>query len=112
MLTDISSAWLSSERLYQQLTEKDADTANHWTEIGDLYRRIMRQIERSEVDGNPIGRAEVLINPEPWNLSGTKISTKEHAWAGLRLPACMLKRIALSSLSGRRCAYSSRDLKL
>jgi hypothetical protein len=26
MLTDRSLAWLSSERLYQQLTETDADT--------------------------------------------------------------------------------------
>ena len=25
---------LSSERLYQQLRETDADTANHWTEVG------------------------------------------------------------------------------
>jgi hypothetical protein len=29
MLADMSLAWLSSERLYQQLTETDADAYSH-----------------------------------------------------------------------------------
>jgi hypothetical protein len=41
---DRSLARLSSERLYQQLTETDVATANHWTEVGDLYGRARGRI--------------------------------------------------------------------
>ena len=75
MLADRSLAWLSSERLYQQLTETDADTANHWTEISDHYGRV--RIEGAEGDGNPIGRTTVLTNLDPWELPETKSPTKE-----------------------------------
>ena len=37
MLAGRSLAWLFSERLYQQLTETDADTTNDWTEVCDPY---------------------------------------------------------------------------
>ena len=68
MLADRSLAWLSSERLYQQLTETDADTANHWTEVGASYGRVRGRIEGTEGDGNPIGRPTVSTNLDPWEL--------------------------------------------
>jgi hypothetical protein len=54
-------ALLSYERLYQQLTETDADSyiviANHSTEVGDSYGRIWGRFERTEGNCNPIGCA-------------------------------------------------------
>jgi hypothetical protein len=36
-----SLAWLSSERLYQYLTETDQKfTVKHWAEVGDLYEEL------------------------------------------------------------------------
>ena len=46
MLADLSLAWVSLERLYQHLTEIDADTAKHWIEVRDPYERI-----RGGIDG-------------------------------------------------------------
>ena len=40
VLSDRSLAWLSSERFYQQLTETDADTGNHWTEARTLMEEL------------------------------------------------------------------------
>jgi hypothetical protein len=40
MLTVGSLAWLSSERLYQQLRQMQILTANRWTEVGDHYGSI------------------------------------------------------------------------
>jgi hypothetical protein len=31
-------------------------TANHWTEVRDLYGRVRGRIKGAEGDGNPIGR--------------------------------------------------------
>ena len=39
MLVDRSLTWVSSERLYQQLTETYADTyRKHWTDLKDPQR--------------------------------------------------------------------------
>ena len=89
MLTDRSLAWLSSERLYQQLTETDADTAKHWPEVGDPYGRVRGRIEGAEGDFNPIGRPRVSTNLVPWELPVTKLSIKEHIWVGVRPLAYM-----------------------
>jgi hypothetical protein len=60
VLADKSLALLSSERLYQQLTETDADTyRNHWTEIRNPYGRVRGRIEGAKGGGNPIGRTSV-----------------------------------------------------
>ena len=72
MLADRNLAWLSSERLYQQLTDTDADIANHWIEVRDSYGRIRGRIEETEEDGNSIGRPTVSTNLDPWELPGTK----------------------------------------
>ena len=82
MLADRSLACLSFERLYQQLTDTDADKANHWTEVRDPYGRGMGRIEADEGDGNPIGRTTVSTNLDPWELQETKLPTKEHTRAG------------------------------
>ena len=60
---------MSSERFYQQLTDTDANTAKHWTDV------------RAEGDGNPIGRLMVSTNLDPQELSETDPPTKEHTWA-------------------------------
>jgi hypothetical protein len=70
---------LSSERLYQQVTETDTIlTANHWTEVGDPYGRVKGRIKETGGNGNPIGRQTVSTILDPWELSDTKPPTKDH----------------------------------
>ena len=76
MLADRSLARLSSKRFYQQLTETHADTASHWTEVGDPYGRVRRRIANAEEDGNPIGRPTIPTNPDSWELLETKSQTR------------------------------------
>jgi hypothetical protein len=60
-----SLACLSSERLYQQLSETDAIlTANHWMEVGGSYGRDRGMIEEAEGDCNPIERT-ISTNQTP-----------------------------------------------
>jgi hypothetical protein len=40
-------------------------TANHWTEVRDPYGGVRGRIERTEGDGNPIGRTTVSTNRDP-----------------------------------------------
>ena len=65
MLTDRSLAWLSSERVCQQLTETDADTANHWTEVMDHYGRIRGKVEGGEGDSSSMGRPTISTILDP-----------------------------------------------
>jgi hypothetical protein len=44
---------MASERLNQQLTETDADTANHWTEVSDPYGRIRGKTEGTKGMASP-----------------------------------------------------------
>jgi hypothetical protein len=53
-------------------------TANHWTEVGDPYGRVMERIDGTERDGNPLGRTTVSSSLEPSCLPETKPLTKEH----------------------------------
>ena len=90
MLADRSLAWLSSERLYLQLTKTDADTyRQHWTETGGPYGRVRGRIEGTERDGNLIERPTVSINLDPWELPETEPPTQEHTWAAPRSQAHM-----------------------
>jgi hypothetical protein len=46
VLADGSLAWLSSEMLYQQLSERDADTTvNHWTEVGTPMEELQEGLK-------------------------------------------------------------------
>ena len=47
VLADSNLAWLSSKRLYEQLTETDADAPcnKQWTEVGDPYGRVRGRIK-------------------------------------------------------------------
>jgi hypothetical protein len=47
VLTDRSLAWLSSERTFQKLRQKQMLTYHHWTEVGDPYVWIRGRIEES-----------------------------------------------------------------
>jgi hypothetical protein len=87
VLSGRSLAWLSSERLYQQLTETDANTAKHWMEVRDLYGRDGGRTEGAEGNGGPMGRPTVSTNLDPWKLPENKPPTKEHARSGLLPPA-------------------------
>ena len=64
-------------------------TANHWTEVGDLYGRVRGRTEETEVDRNPIGRPTVSTNLYTWELPGSKPGNKEHTQTHLRLLAHM-----------------------
>jgi hypothetical protein len=45
VLADRSLVWLSFERLYQQLTEMDADIANHWTKPRTLVEELEKELK-------------------------------------------------------------------
>lgn len=70
-------------------------TANHWTEVRDPYGRVRGRIEGAEGDGNPIGRPTVSTNLDPWELPETEPPTKEHTWAGPRLPCTYVADVQL-----------------
>jgi hypothetical protein len=69
MLADWSLACLSSERLYQHLTETDADTYGQPLNWGqEPYGRVRGRTGGAEGDSNPIGRSTVSTNPDTWEL--------------------------------------------
>ena len=80
MLADRNLSWLSSERLYQQLTE----TSKHWIEVGDPYGRVRGRIEGTSGGGNPIGSQTVSTNLDLWELLEIEPPTKEQTQAGQR----------------------------
>jgi hypothetical protein len=57
-------------------------TVKHRTEVGDPCGRVRGRIEGDKRDGNPIGRATVSINLDPWELPEAESPTKEHTLAG------------------------------
>jgi hypothetical protein len=79
VLADRSLAWLSAERLYQQLTETNTGTAKHW--VQGPCGRVRARTENTEGDGNPTGRPTVSTNRNLWAIPESKPPTKEHAWA-------------------------------
>ena len=84
VLADRNLAWLSSERLDQQLTETEADTHTQALDWGhaDFYERVRGGVEGAEEDCNSIGRSTASTNLDCWELSETNPSTKEHTWSG------------------------------
>ena len=70
-------AWLSSERLYQQLTEIDADR------LGAPMGELGEGLKELKGDCNPIGRPAVSTTMDPWLVPEPKPPTKEHICAGL-----------------------------
>ena len=60
MLADRSLACLSSERLYQQLIETEADTANVGLRSETPMEELGGRTEGAEGDGDTIGK------PHPW----------------------------------------------
>jgi hypothetical protein len=81
VLEDTILSKISSEMVYQQLTETGTNTANHWTVVRDHSGRVSRRIERSEGDWDPIGITTVATNLDPWELPETKLPTKEQILA-------------------------------
>jgi hypothetical protein len=65
MLADRSLALLFSERLYQNMSETDADAANHWAEVRVPCGRVGGRIEGAEVDHNPMERIILSTNLDP-----------------------------------------------
>jgi hypothetical protein len=43
----------ASERLYQQLTKTDVDTANHWTEVGTHIEELGEGVKELKWIANP-----------------------------------------------------------
>lgn len=61
VLPDRSLAWLSSERLYQQLTEANEDTYSQpLAEVRDLMQYIHGNDWKTEGDDYPIGRTTII----------------------------------------------------
>lgn len=80
---------MSSERLYQQLTETDAEDTHSQAFDGGLepYERVRGCIYRIEMEGNLIGRQTMSTNLNKWELSETELPPKEHTQASLRSQA-------------------------
>ena len=78
VLADRSLVWLSSERLYQHLTNTDADIANYQTEPMDPNGRVRGRIEGAEGNCNPIGRTTVSSNHIPQSSQGLNQQSKSH----------------------------------
>jgi hypothetical protein len=105
VLADSSLAWLSSERLYQQLSETDAVTYRRPLEGGqDPYGRVRGRDEGAEGDGNHTGRTAMPTNLDSWELPETMPPTKEHTCACSMAPGIHEQRTALSGLNGRGCS--------
>jgi hypothetical protein len=68
VLADRNLVWLVLERLYQHLTNTDADTAKHRTEPGDPNERARGRIEEAEENCNPTGRT---LSPN-WSIQGSQ----------------------------------------
>jgi hypothetical protein len=66
----------------------------------------LRRIEGSEVFFNPIGE-QLSTNQPPVRpeLPGSKPPTKDYTWNSPWLQLCMLQRIALSGINGRRSLW-------
>jgi hypothetical protein len=63
---DRSLARLSSERLYQQLTETDKIiTPNHLTEVENLMVELGERLKKLKGRVTPIGTPAVSSNPDP-----------------------------------------------
>ena len=99
----MSLAWVSSERLYQQLTETDADTAKHWPKAREPHGKIKRRIEGTEEDGNSKEKLKPPMNMDLWELPETEPPTKRCIGADLKPKAHMQQRADLSDLSGKGC---------
>ena len=70
MLAVRSLAWLTSERIYKQLTKTDADTFR--TEVRNPYGRVRGGTEGAERNCNPIGRTSVSTKLDTSELPETK----------------------------------------
>jgi hypothetical protein len=64
-------------------------TAKNWMELKDFCGRVGGIIEGPKRDRNSMGRPTELTNLDPWGLSETEPTTKEHKWAEPRPPAHM-----------------------
>jgi len=78
VLADRSLSWLSSESLYQQLTETDADTDNNLTEFRGQNGRVRGRTEGAKGDCNPIGRPTVSTNPDRSEVPETELPIKAY----------------------------------
>jgi hypothetical protein len=56
--------------------------SNQWSEVGFPRGWIRERLEKVEEEGNPIGRAAVSTNLNPWHLSDTEPSTRQHTTSG------------------------------
>jgi hypothetical protein len=80
VLAERSLVLLSPERIYQHLTNKDLDTANHCTEPKDTNGRTRGRTEGAEgIATHWKNNINKLDHPE---LPGTKPPTKEYIWRG------------------------------
>ena len=88
MLADRILAWLSFERLHQQLTQTDADTHNQTVdEAWGLLGKIEARIVGPEGNRNPTGRPTESITLDPWGSQSLNHQPKNIQELDLGLPA-------------------------
>jgi hypothetical protein len=58
-------------------------------EQAESYGRVGGRMEGPGKDRNSIARLTEPTNMDPWGLSEIELTTKEHTWAGPRLPVLM-----------------------
>jgi hypothetical protein len=109
----LQTACLSSELLYQQLTETDADTYSqilHW--VQGPHEQVRKRIEGAESNGNSIERTTLSTNPECWELPETMSSWiyPNNMHNLVHGPGTCIAEEDLSGLSGRGCTSSTTDL--
>jgi hypothetical protein len=112
--TERSLAWLSPERLYQQLTKTHGQilTANHWTEAMNPHGRVRGRIEGTEGNGIPTRRTTVSTNLDSWELTEIKPPTKSiHGLLNGPRHICCRKLPCLASV-GEDVPKTCRDLVL
>jgi hypothetical protein len=98
VLADRSLAWWYSERLYQHLTETDADI--HSQSMNWAHEPLWKsqgRTEGAEGDGNPIGRTTVLTNRT--TQTSQRLSHQPKSIHGLVLGPCYIGSRGLSCLA-------------
>jgi hypothetical protein len=100
-LKDPTISWKSQMQIF---------TPNQWTEAADPFGWIREKLEEAE-ESDSIGGPALSISLDPWDLSDTERSTRQHTQADMRPPTHIQQRSAGSGFSQSRCTWPSRDLR-
>jgi hypothetical protein len=103
---DVQDRQEPSERPNKQVNETEAYTytlAMDRKKLGTPCAWIRERLEAAKEEGDPIGRPAVSTNLDPWDLSDTETSTRQHTLDGQGPPTHIQHRTAWFDLISRRC---------